>query len=413
MYLNYFASRLFLLGILISTAIGNKQWLFFNINVGRYFLWISIFCAFYLFIKYTNNKGWALLLVLLTISSKGISILIPSVNYLYFILVGIIYAYCFLLFYFKKFNIMTNVLFSFAILNIIFMVLQLIDAGDWVYFFSTFGDLNNGTENLIFKTVSDLYYINDIQVRPAGILSSPIYQTLFTLLLYTIHFPSKESKIHVKSIIISLLVVLSMSKMVFIAFIICGLPVYHFSQGKRSKTYILTFIYIILFLIIYYLLFPGVFKSRLSIDMLAWSFFIRFNNMLYAYYGSLDIMPGFLKSFTEGTVVEYWGDKNEVGLSGLAVFAKYKEIALGVLCITIYSVIKIIKYYSKYKIIISRYNNDLLLLSIISFFMVIMFLGLHPSFFDPLLWFIIGLCFSPIFFIHSMKIKNVQLFEEL
>ena len=153
----------------------------------------------------------------------------------------------------------------------------------------------------------------------------------------------------------------------------------------------------------------GIFNQRLNVAVFAWSFFLRFNNILYAFYGSLEILPDFLKSFTHGTTLQYWGHKNEVGLSGFAVFAKYKEIALGVLLIIIYSVIKVIKSYSKYKIIIIRYENDLLLLSIISFCMAILFLGLHPSFFNPLLWFIIGLYFSPIFFIHSIKIKNIPI----
>ena len=134
----------------------------------------------------------------------------------------------------------------------------------------------------IFTSVEDLHYVIG-QGRPAGLTYNNNVLSVFVILAIAINLmPRKFYKLKFSDFLVNLCVVLTMSKLALVSTIVIYIISLIILSNKYTSLIIKQIFIFFTFLFIYFLIFPGIFLSNLSIGMIVPSILIRLNSFLYA-----------------------------------------------------------------------------------------------------------------------------------
>ena len=277
-----------------------------------------------------------------------------------------------------------------AALNVIIMIMQLTGITRLVFMFTSFNEIPQILAPTLFVEAKDLF-INKVQIRPSGFMSSPVYQSLFSFLVMVLHLSRRKWKFPGGSVIIALLVVISMSKVPILG--LACISMIYFVKGDSAKRLFVAravLAYVVV-LAVYSVLFPGVFHYTMTPTYWAYSFFIRLNNIIDIVYGGSEYAPLFLQAFTEGTVRAIWHPQ-DILLSGFAAIAVYKSILIKVIPLAAIGLYYWLKKFKLLNAILPEYAG----LSLACLCTICLFPGLFNIFRNPLYWFVGGGVFLPI-----------------
>lgn len=333
------SKRLLFISLIINISIGNQQLMFGPINFGILFTWLAILCSIIIMFNTLKNRFLTISLVSFIILFRILETISPTFFTLYFLSVGLLYLFAGYIIFTQNINMIYKQIMIIVFINIFFQFAQLLGVWEWPYFFTTFGEYNPG--DVIFVEMNNLN-INKSQLRPSGIFASPIYQSLITTFATSLHFTRHTNRIPLASIAIILMIILSNSKYPVLGFAIISLIV--LLRGTHNQKYfIIKSIMIYIFLLtIYSIIFPGVFNMTLNIRYFAWSFFVRFNNIIQILYPNQDA-PLIIQLFTIDTPKAHWHKSGGYIASGYALLAQYKSFLIYFIPIIIGLLYKYIK----------------------------------------------------------------------
>lgn len=380
----------FLIGIICNYAIGGEKITFASINIGQVFHWATIFAASVIVLHSFRNQRAALLLIASILVFRGLEFALPVFNTYYFIMVGILFLFTGVIMFTQDMDLIYKQVMIIAILNVIIMIMQLTGVTKLVFMFTSFNETPQILAQTLFVKAPDLF-INKVQIRPSGFMSSPVYQSLFTFVALVLHLARKRRRFPGGSVIIALLIVISMSKVPILG--LAGISTIYFIKGDSSKKlFVAKVILIYLFVLgLYAFFFPGIFHYTMTPTYWAFSFFTRLNNIIDIVYGGSEFAPLFLQVFTADTVRAYWHPQ-DVLLSGYAVIAFYRSILIKVVPAFIIAIWLWFKKYRK----LNSWFPEYAALSLACMYTICVFPGLFNIFRNPLYWFIAGGAVLPI-----------------
>ena len=394
------SKRVFFIALLINTSIGNQQFMFGPINFGTFFTWLAILCAIIILVKTLNNHFISILLVSFILVFRILESLSVIFLILYFVSISLLYLYTGFIIFTQNINMIYKQVIFVVFVSIFFQLFQLIGVWEWPYFFTTFGEYDPG--EVIFVELNNLNIIRS-QLRPSGILASPIYQSLITAFAIVLHFSRKVNKIPFVSIAIILMIILSNSKYPFMSFFAISLLI--IILGTKNQRYFIIKSVMIYFIIIsiYSKIFPGVYDLTLNPRLFIWSFFVRFNNIIQIMYPEQNA-PIFIQLFTYDTPKAYWHESGDYIASGYALMAKFKVL----IYIGPIFVIFILKYIKSYRTIIKNNTSNKMIFSLACAIITITYPVMFDIFSNPIYWFITGGTVIPIILSSKKQLSHVS-----
>jgi hypothetical protein len=295
--------RFYFYFVLINITVSANGWQILGLSLGQLLYWLLLFLGVLIFLKSSYlNTGYILLFSTVFLKVVKVFVDFPEIEFLsefasglFFILVGSVL-------YGKNPTILYKQLMLFFTLCIPFMVLQKIGLHTFFYGWST--ELFHENAIYSFDEVKDLGVIFKkiplfptlfvdqenltyamYQGRPTGLLYSNNVLSVILSLFLALHF-SISSPIMRKSrniIVISVIISLIMSTLVFGVVILLFLYFYFVSKNKILRMNSLkTFRLTLLMLIVHYLFFPGMTLSTLGLHN-ALSFVSRFDEIFQAF----------------------------------------------------------------------------------------------------------------------------------
>jgi hypothetical protein len=344
------SKTLLLFCFIVSFSLGDKLIMLGSFNVITLLTWFAILLSSIIIFYYSKKTLFALLLIASVFATKILEIASPAFSPLYFTSVGLLYALAGAIIFAQNRNMIYKQVMVIVFINVIFQTLQLIGVWEWPYWFSTIGIAD--PQNIFFVEYNDLN-IQGPQLRPAGILSSPTWLSLFTSLAIALHFTRNKNVIPFGSLLIISIIIISNSKFPILFFLIIALIIYLYGSTYQKGVINKSILLFIGFYFIYSILFPGVVKSTMDPELWAWSFFVRLNNLLQIWYPDNNA-PLILQLFTYGTAVEPGTEK-----SYFTVFAKLSEYKNLLIYLIPVSFVFFWFYIKRYKELNCKYTYNL------------------------------------------------------
>ena len=367
------------------------------VSIGQIFGWLSYLLGFIFIWNKLNRKSIILLLFLAVIFLKlfAKSFDVGFFDTLYLINRSIFYSLCGAVLVLNAPNIIYNQTINFVGLNIIIVFFQISGiGGNFFQLLTTHGSPEFDTPFITFFTDfnSDQYLL--IQQRPAGLLDSNVLLSLFVLFSIAFHF-SKENISKWGTTLISLLMVLCMAKISFVGFFITGILIFLYGKSIHKKRFTKGLLITFIFLILYFIFFPGLLKSNLSFDAILFSVFIRLNEIMAVLFPDSAV---FNTPFFEGTSMFTWGEDDIEFASGLTFLlikiSKNIFLILSIFIIGFFLFIKARKNLNKLNPLINF--KSLIFIAVIGIFTFTNNVWERPFF-----WMLIGFGFMP--FVYYLK----------
>jgi len=367
--------------------------LIFGILVNQIVNWVVIICAC-IVLKYEfKNNVWPLFLFLGLLISKILSNLsyVPAYSIIayktlilgMFLVIGTIYIY-------RHLRLTYKLVIVICLFNVIMMVLQLLNVGDWSQYLSTESTFMYGdkiTHDVLFVPIDQLQY-SVIQGRPSGLLRSNNILSGVLLFAMALHFSLGINKYKYATVILSAMIVLASAKIVYSGYIIMILILLIKGDGYHRANIRNSLVAILFFLFLYYIFFPGLFVNFWLRDDFFYNFTIRINNIID------HMMPGsttkaYLENVFRYTSRADWGDDSTI-LSGYAILIKKIPYIIAFILIMIPS-------YVKRTIRQREINSDVYWVSILSMIIFLLYPAAVPIFKNQFFWFMGGFALSPYF----------------
>ncbi len=342
-----------------------------------------------------NNKLWPLILILLIIFSKlGSNVLGgPAIFYLFyrimlsalFLVLGAIYAHK------GYYRLIYKPLLVICFVNVIWMVFQMLNLGDWTQFLTTEAiPAQRITYDILFVPLETLR-TTGIQSRPTGLLRSNNALSGVLLFVLAIHLSREKRILWWGTVVLCAMIVLASARIVYTGFVLMGLMLLVKGSRYQKIHIIYSCLTIGIMLWLYSIFFPGLFDSYWTFDSFFYSYFIRLNNIVDNM--SLTGIGWYLKdTFLEGTPVRHSPTEDPI-MSGYTIFAKYMHYWPYFLVLFL-----IFLFYYKKGFQLQRYIfPQLTWLSILCLSVFIVYPTAVPIFRSSLYWFIGGFALLPIF----------------
>ncbi len=287
--------------LFINITVAANGWAIFGLGLGQILYWVILLLGVKILSK-TVYRQVGVLLLLLTISLKLINIIFNTTftGFMSEFPPGLIFVLVGATIYAKNPIVIYRQLIYFFALSIPFMILQKIGVHTFFYGWNT--ELFHENFNYSFDEVKDLGVIfkniplfptlfvefNDLtyamyQGRPTGLLYSNNVLSVIISIAVALHFTISHSiKIKFKNIIIALIIVLTMSTLVYGVLFLLFIYFYFVHGDKNMKRNALKTVFLTLAMIFtHYLFFPGLTISSFGL-VNAISFVSRFADIFNA-----------------------------------------------------------------------------------------------------------------------------------
>ncbi len=270
--------------LVLGAVVNNQQWEGAYFSIGRCINLMAIASAgLFVGLGARRNEAFLIALVALVFVAGGLQALIKlDAGYLMFqnalfFLAGSLMGSCFL----EKIRAALTVM---AYISVPVMILQVLGAGEWVYFLSTHGMQITG-ESISKTPVATLFVpINELggtflQGRPAGPFHSNQYATILAVAGLAVYFDVSTSRRIRSLIFLGVFGVLTLSKVFFLAalfmfvFILCV-------QVRRRMKAVQLLMGLFAILGAYSILFPGVVGTYLGLAVIVNSALLRIVDVL-------------------------------------------------------------------------------------------------------------------------------------
>lgn len=388
-------------GLVLSTVLGNQPSEDVQL-IGQAVAWLNMLAATLVLWKTVRHKLWIVILVICIIISKILRIVTmsSSADIAYLIFFNFLFCSAGAVVLFQMPNRIYKQLMIICLLNLLFMVFQVTGLGAWSQVFTTHGE-GSMTEpvSTLFVPEYNIDYLV-IQGRPAGLSYSNIILCLILLFALVLHFSRTKGKVWWGTIVLSSMIVLAMSKLVFFGFILIFLCLMIMGSAKQKYAIFKAFTLTVILFLLYWLLFPGLAAFNLSSDTISTSIFLRLNDIVNAI-SQDNQMRDFLDVYLEGTAQFTWGEEGDF-VSGYAKLVKNLPMILPIMAagagIFIIGMLKLKK------------TDPELTAKVI---LAILVVGIYPVAFPcwgvQLYWFIAGLGLLPFYcllrfrFLHTAK----------
>jgi hypothetical protein len=313
-------------GIVASMVLGNQpfavaRWISQGLN------WVTIAAGFVVLFPVVRRKtmlaGLAGVIVITKVlrstamSGPAEVAYVAAINVL-FCIAGAVVAY-------RKPALLYRQVMAIALVNMVFMVLQVVGVGAWTQLLTTHGEGNLTVPvRTLFVSGADLQY-QLVQGRPAGLSYSNIILALFICFAAVLHLSRTKGRMWWGTAVISVMVVFSMSKFVLV---VCPLvAVWLMVTGRRPQRALAAraLAGIVVTLAVYCYVFPGLASTNLSVQTIKTSFYLRLNDIA----GTLphgSVIKERSKSFLEGTPRASWVEEGSFVSGYSQIIAKFPVV---------------------------------------------------------------------------------------
>ncbi|MBP7507948.1 MAG: hypothetical protein KA807_09010 [Prolixibacteraceae bacterium] len=382
MTLQYVAMSFLFPGLFFMISLAENTWL---CSLSQIIGWINIIMA--TIVVLTTYRNQILLFALL-----GLFVLLKMFNILYnnellvqYIIVQNL-LYCLAgaaIVYRNRISMIYKQLLIICLINLVFMTMQVLGVGEWINFLATHAGAETKVPESVFFAIPGEFIYRLYQGRPAGLTSSNLYVSLLIVFGFAFHLAYERSS-KLMAFIISSMVVLAMSKQVFLNILI--LFMLSCIIGTRRKTKIILLLLIVIFSL-YAMLLPGLLYENLSLETVQRSIFLRLKSFFPFISDMLDNLAVFhsIKSYTNKFILSEVSET-----SGYTVFLKMGNIFLFLYFFLI------LLFIIRVRII---HVNNLFLQRLIYFGLVnlLLFPLSQNTWALTLFWFINGFVFFPVF----------------
>ena len=354
--------------------------------------WLVILGAAIVVMNTYRTSLWPVIIVTGVIFSKLVSLVLGNPFYVVifykifllalFFAVGVIYIYRYLDLVYKTVLII-------CLFNVIMMILQLSNAGDWTQFLSTGSGFKYGekiTYDTLFIPLDQLQY-SVIQGRPSGFLRSNIVLSGVLLFALALHFSRDKNRLKWGTITLCAMIVLASARIVYVGyFLMCLLLLFKGNRVQR-KAVLYSVVTIMLVLMVYSYFFPGLFQRYWTYEILFSSFFVRINDIISQFDTESTIRIFLEKLFR---FIPHININEGDPKSGYTVLVRYLPYLIPLLLI-------LLPYYVKRLRRQSSIFPHLTWVTILCLLIFLLYPAAFPIFRDQFYWMVGGFALSPLF----------------
>ena len=395
---------LWILTAVVSNQLDKEFWPI----IGRVLGWGATLVAIYIIGKRFSWNNFSTIFILVFLSSKILQIFFSSdiINASYYLFQAILLSVTGLIIFRENYVYIHRQLYRFAIINIIVMIVQI--TGIFLFIFgndiSQFLATHTNHIPLGLPLFNTSNYFNVLQARPAGITYSNQWLCLPIIAISTIHFASPYNKFGKNTWVIILLIVLCMAKVVFFSFFVLSIFLLLFGKNFQRKNILFGIAWLVIFLSLYKVIFPGLFEVNLNISQIILSITTRLGVVLYALFekGFIGwstvefINNNFPTNYEIGAEFKWITDLTTAENTGyLVVIKNFRYI--------IYVLIMILPLFIyKSKKMIDKGNRQFLIFSIAMIIGLVMTSSVGPLWKAPFCMIMSGAALLPIFDYHLL-----------
>ena len=318
--------------LIINQGFGSQQEpiLFLGIELNQFLNWLVIL-FFIIVCRNTFKHSYMFLFFCIAlIFSKVLNVLFPESILYYgfykFFLLSITFLGGFI-YMNKHFNLIHKQVLFIAFINVIMMILQITNVGEWTQFLSTESTELFGEKlmyDTLFVPLEQLNY-SVIQARPSGFLRSNNILSGFIIFALAIHLSRTKKQSIFSTSILTLMIVLSSARLAYISYLFMFIILIFSGNRFLIKNAIVSFISMMFWIFLYSIFFPGLFDNYWNFDSLTYNLFIRINDIISNI--QLSFIQDIFSNFMYFTPKADW-DLTDSVLSTFSIFIKYFEYFL-------------------------------------------------------------------------------------
>lgn len=359
--------------------------------------WIVILGASIVITNIFRSSVWPTVIIVGIIFSKLASVL-GDYYYLYIIykvsllslfwVLGIIYFY-------RYRDLLYKQVLIFGIFNLLMMIFQILNLGDWTQFLSTestFKHAQKITYDILFADINHLQY-SVIQARPSGFLRSNNILSGVLIFAMALHFSRDKERLLWGSIVLIAMMVLASARIVYTGYVLMVLLMLFMGNRVQKNNILITIVTLVFLLLVYYFFFPGLFINFWTFDTFFYNFYIRLNDIM-SVFDRGSIPRKLLGEFLVDTPTASWD--TEEGLSGYTLLAKYLPYLIVLLFL-------FVPLYIKYFRIQNKIFPHLRWVTSLCLIFFIFYPAAVPILRDQFYWFAGGFALSPLFLLFPIK----------
>ncbi len=278
--------------IVISMVLGNQPFPIAQlISQGLNWVNLAAGCVVLLSAVRARTPTMALMAAIVITKILRSTAMAGPAEVMYVAAVGVLFCVVGAVVAFRRPALLYKQVMTIALLNVVFMILQVVGVGAWTQLLTTHGEGNlTPPVRTLFVSEADLEYLL-VQGRPAGLSYSNIVLTLIITFATILHLSLNRRDKGRKwwgSAVISVMVALSMSKFVLIVSPLVALWLMLTGRRTQRAPAARALAGIVMALVVYCYAFPGLVATNLDVKTIGTSFYLRLNDMA----GALDPRGG-------------------------------------------------------------------------------------------------------------------------
>lgn len=317
-------------GLVVAMVVGNQGWAIGGLYLGQMISWLVDLAALAIVAHEFRGRLWPYVLAAAIIGTRvSGSGWVGSgwVDTAYTLLLNVLFGIAGIVVARRHAGWVLNQVRWICLWSTVFMALQVPGVGEWTQFLATENEGRPKTaQKTLFVESQDLSF-QTVQARPSGLLHSNNFLSGVVLFALGLQLSNRRRRrLSRWDILLGLMAVLSMAKIVFVvtALMVLWLLVLG-TSGQRARMRRFVVVLVVL-LMAYRWLFPGLWVTNLSSEQFAYSFYIRVNDLVDRLSPDNPIRAG-LAPYLEDTYRLTAYDVGQ-GLSGYAHLVKYLPLAV-------------------------------------------------------------------------------------
>jgi hypothetical protein len=269
-------------GLFMAMVASNQPWMLGSLKIGQYISLVNYLAVAVIVFTTFRRKLWPMFILMCIVLAGALSFVFSDMGIAFDIFLNIYFCAAGAVIITRYPNLIYKQVMIICLLNMMFMIVQVVGIGSWPQFLATHGVGIYEPTSTLFVQLENLKY--DIrQARPAGLTYSNIIVSLIVLFGLALHLSRSRGKFAWGTLILCTMVVLSMAKIVFLGLILIALSLVivgnHYQRLGSLRAIALT----IFLLVLYAVLFPGLFTININMEVIAASIFYRLNNIIEAF----------------------------------------------------------------------------------------------------------------------------------
>jgi len=269
-------------GLVIAMVVSNQPWMLGPLKIGQYISLVNYLAVAVIVLTTFRRKLWPLIILICIVLAGALSFVFSGMELVFDIFLDIYFCAAGAVIVTRYHNLIYKQVMIICLLNVLVMVVQVVGVGSWPQFLSTHGTGIYEPTSTLFVQLENLKY--DIrQARPAGLTYSNIIVSFIVLFGLALHLSRSSGKFAWGTLMLCTMVVLSMAKIVFLGFFLIALSLVIVGNHHQKLGSLRAIAITIFLLVLYAVLFPGLFTINTSPDVIAASIFYRLNNIVGAF----------------------------------------------------------------------------------------------------------------------------------